>query len=45
MRLTQRKRLLDSVMDTTAFPTNYRLERWIAFLLGLLFFLPFLARG
>jgi hypothetical protein len=24
--------------------TNYRLERWIALLLGLLFFLPFLAR-
>jgi len=23
---------------------NYRLERWIAFLLGLLFFLPFVAR-
>ncbi|HEX9985869.1 MAG TPA: hypothetical protein VGF69_21595, partial [Thermoanaerobaculia bacterium] len=29
------------VMQTT---TNYRLERWIALLLGLLFFLPFLAR-
>jgi hypothetical protein len=24
--------------------TTYRLERWIALLLGMLFFLPFLAR-
>jgi hypothetical protein len=24
--------------------TNYKLERWIALLLGMLFFLPFLAR-
>ena len=32
----------DNVMETTT--TNYKLERWIAFLLGLLFFIPFLAR-
>lgn len=31
-----------SVMETTT--TNYKLERWIAFLLGLLFFIPFLAK-
>jgi len=31
-----------NVMETTT--TNYKLERWIAFLLGLLFFIPFLAR-
>jgi hypothetical protein len=29
-------------METTT--TNYRLERWIAFILGLLFFIPFVAR-
>lgn len=31
-----------NVMETTT--TNYKLERWIAFLLGLLFFIPFLAK-
>ena len=25
-------------------PTNYRLERWLAVILSLLFFLPFVAR-
>jgi hypothetical protein len=30
------------VMETMT--SNYRLERWIAALLSLLFFLPFLAR-
>ena len=27
-------------METTTTP-NYRLERWIAFILGLMFFIPF----
>ena len=40
-----RSSLMASVLDTTSFPANYRLERWIAFLLGLLFFLAFIARG
>jgi hypothetical protein len=32
-------------METNTLITSYRLERWIAFFLGLLFFLPFVARG
>lgn len=28
----------------TITPTTYRLERWIAFILSLLFLLPFVAR-
>jgi len=45
MRRSQKARSMAVVMETTSLTTNYRLERWIAFLLGLLFFLPFLARG
>ena len=38
-RFRHNLRVYFSVMETTT--TTYRLERWIAVILGLLFFIPF----
>lgn len=38
-RFRHNLRVYSNVMETTT--TTYRLERWIAVILGLLFFIPF----